>query len=147
MPSVKPIPAMVSVMTPFPHSITEEATLAEARELMEHHGLGQLPVTHDGKPVGVLLEHQLRQNHRESDETPHEQLRTVGDVCSPSPLVVQVSDQLDNVVMEMSRRQASCVLVLRNDKLAGILTASDVCRLFGEHLRAAFARPEDEEPA
>ena len=146
-PVAKPIPTIVAVMTPFPHSIDAGENLQTARELMEHHGLGHLPVTRDGKPVGVLLEHQLRRERRAGDEQPHEQLLTVGDVCSDSPHLAQVSDQLDNVVMEMSRRRSSCVLVMRNDKLAGILTTSDVCRLFGEHLRAAFGKPEGEDPA
>ena len=143
----KPIPSIVTVMTPFPHCIEAEENLASARALMEQHGLGHLPVTRDGRPVGVLFEHQLRRAHRQGDDRPHEEVSTVGEVCSDAPYVVHVSDQLDNVVMEMSRRRASCALVLRNDKLAGILTTSDVCRLFGEHLRAAFARPEGEEPA
>jgi acetoin utilization protein AcuB len=143
----KPIPAIVAVMTPFPHSIDAGENLATARELMEHHGLGHLPVTRDGKPVGVLLEHQLRPSQREGDERPQEEVLTVGDVCSGSPHVAEVSDQLDNVVMEMSRRRSSCVLVMRQDKLAGILTTGDVCRLFGEHLRAAFKWTEGEDPA
>jgi CBS domain-containing protein len=60
---------------------------------------------------------------------------------------VNVSSQVDEVVMEMATRAASCAVVLRNDKLAGILTASDVCRLFGELLRETFPPEEDDEPA
>ena len=134
-------------MTPFPHSIEATENLTAAREMMQHHDIGHLPVTKDGKLIGVLLQHQLRPSHREDDELPQEDLVQVGDVCVPSPYVTKVSDQLDNVVMEMARRGASCALVLRNDKLAGILTAGDVCRLFGELLRASFTKPESDEPA
>jgi CBS domain-containing protein len=134
-------------MTPFPHSIEATEKLASARAMMQHHDIGHLPVTADGKLVGVLLEHHLRPSHREGDPSPQEDVVEVGAVCAPSPYVVKVNDQLDNVVMEMSRRGSSCALVLRNDKLAGILTTSDVCRLFGELLRSAFAKPEDVEPA
>jgi acetoin utilization protein AcuB len=144
----KPIPSIVTVMTPFPHSIDAEENLATARTLMEHHGIGQLPVTTDGKLVGVLLEHQLRRTQRADDPSPAEAKLRVGDVCSPAPYVAQVTEQLDNVLMEMSRRRAACALVLRNDKLAGILTSNDVCRLFAEHLRAPFgSSPLDDEPA
>jgi CBS domain-containing protein len=141
------IPSIVTVMTPFPHSIAAEETLAAARRMMEHHGIGHLPVTQDGRLVGVLLEQQLRPSHRADDEEPVEEVLDVGKVCSLSPYVVQVSDQLDNVVMEMARRRASCVLVLRNEKLAGILTTSDVCRLFAERLRAVSAPDGDDQPA
>ena len=141
------IPSIVTVMTPFPHAIAAEETLAAARRMMEHHGIGHLPVTQDGRLVGVLLEQQLRPSHRADDEEPVEEVLDVGKVCSPSPYVVQVSDQLDNVVMEMARRRASCVLVLRNEKLAGILTTSDVCRLFAERLRAESAPEGDDQPA
>jgi acetoin utilization protein AcuB len=145
----KTIPNLLAVMTPFPHSIDAGENLATARTLMEHHGIGQLPVTSEGKLVGVLLEHQLRRNQRAEDPEPQETVLRVGDVCSSAPYVAQVSEQLDNVLMEMSRRRASCVLVLRNDKLAGILTSNDVCRLLAEQLRAPFAgaSPLDDEPA
>jgi CBS domain-containing protein len=97
----------------------------------------------------VLLEHQLRRSQRVGDAEPQEAVLRVGDVCTLSPYVAQVTEQLDNVLMELSRRHATCVLVLRNDKLAGILTATDACRLFAEHLRAPFASasPLDDEPA
>ena len=141
------IPSIVSVMTPFPHSIAAEETLAAARRMMEHHGIGHLPVTQDGRLVGVLLEQQLRPSHRAGDNEPLEEVLDVGKVCMPSPYVVQVTDQLDNVAMEMARRRASCVLVLRNEKLAGILTTSDVCRLFAERLRADSAAGGNDRPA
>jgi CBS domain-containing protein len=144
---VKTIPAIVSVMTPFPYCIDAGERLETARKMMEQHGIEYLPVTADGQVLGVLFEHQLRPRHREADHQAHEKLLRVGAVCSPEPYLVQVTDQLDNVAMEMARRRAGCVVVLRQNKLAGILTASDVCRLYAELLRSSFASPPEDEPA
>ena len=142
---MKAIPTVVSVMTPFPPSIEAAESLGAARTIMQQHAIAHLPVTEGGHVVGVLSNHHLQVGAGE-----HAQRAggtRVGDVCCSDPYVVNVSSQVDEVVLEMATRAASCAVVLRNDKLAGILTASDVCRLFGELLRETFPPEEDDEPA
>ena len=42
---MKHMPQVIAMMTPFPHSIDVEATLAEARGMMDSHDIRHLPVT------------------------------------------------------------------------------------------------------
>jgi CBS domain-containing protein len=44
------------------------------------------------------------------------------------------------VVFEMAKRRIGSVIVQRQGKLAGILSAIDVCRILGEYLDAIFPR-------
>ena len=42
------------IMTPSPHTISEDTTLEEIVQLMEKHRIKRLPVVTDGKPVGIV---------------------------------------------------------------------------------------------
>lgn len=130
------IPKIKSVMTPFPHSIAVTASLSEAEVMMRHHQIRHLPVCEGHKLIGMLGEHDLRVRHRE--------LASVGDVCSRDPYVVELDTPLDVVAAEMAGRLATCVLVVRTEKLVGILTVTDVCRLLAELLRGGEGPGEDE---
>ena len=50
---------------------------------------------------------------------------------------------MDVVVAEMAKRRVATALVVRDGRLAGILTATDVCRLYGE-LLVSLAPPDDQ---
>lgn len=132
------IPKIKSVMTPFPHSIAVSASLTEAEVMMRHHAIRHLPVCEGHNLVGILGEHDLRVRHRE--------LAVVGDVCSRNPYVVELDTPLDVVAAEMSARLATAVLIVKTEKLVGILTVTDVCRLLAEFLRGS-PEPSDDEAA
>ena len=57
--------------------------------------------------------------------------------------MVDLHTRLDQVVIEMAKRRVGSALVVRDGRLAGILTATDVCRLYGE-LLTQLAPPVDE---
>jgi CBS domain-containing protein len=50
---------IISVMTPFPVALEDEATLAEAAIAMARHGIRHVVVTRDGKLTGVVSERDL----------------------------------------------------------------------------------------
>jgi acetoin utilization protein AcuB len=54
------IPAVASVMTPFPYSIDVADSLGRARGLMAEHGIRHLPVLHDKTLVGVLSDRDVK---------------------------------------------------------------------------------------
>ena len=58
--SMDHIPAVASVMTPFPYSIDVVDSLRRARELMVEHGIRHLPVLHDKTLVGVLSDRDVK---------------------------------------------------------------------------------------
>ncbi len=47
-------PLLNSIMTPFPYSIASTASLTEAREMMQEHGVWHLPVTSSHELTGLL---------------------------------------------------------------------------------------------
>ena len=48
------IPTVKLAMTPFPHSVDADAPLSAALAMMDAHGVHQLPVTDQGRLVGVV---------------------------------------------------------------------------------------------
>ncbi len=144
---MKKIPQVKSVMTPFPHSIEIGETIGNAKQMMEEHGIRHLPVTQDHKLIGVLSDRDVRVAWRVGANSPESTDLPVATVCSRSPYVVDMSAPLDDVVQEMADRALGCALVVRQDKLAGILTTTDVCRYLAGALRELAPGPGDDDVA
>ncbi|MFV8752813.1 CBS domain-containing protein [Nannocystaceae bacterium ST9] len=125
-------------MTPFPYSIAASASLAEAEVMLRQHGIRHLAVCEGHALVGILAEHDLRVRHRE--------LAVVSDVCMRNPYVVDLDTPLDVVASQMAERLATAVLIVKTEKLVGILTVTDVCRLLAAMLREG-SEPGDDEAA
>lgn len=123
------MPAVAAVMTPFPQAVELDTPLERARKVMAKHRIHHLPVLADGEVTGLLAAGDLP---RPGSETGH--LR-VGDVCDRDPCVVAITAPLDDVLERMVRERRETVLVVKEDRLAGILTLNDACQLFVELLR------------
>lgn len=144
---MKKIPSVKSVMTPFPYSVEVGETIGVAKGMMEEHGIRHLPVTQDRRLVGVLSERDVRVAWRVGDNAPESRELPVATVCSKPPYVVEMSTPLDEVVLEMAERGLGCAVVVRQDKLAGILTTTDVCRFLANTLRDIAPPPGDDDVA
>lgn len=139
------IPLVKHVMTPFPHAIEEDATLGEAMEMMDAHGIRHLPVTRGHAIVGIIADSDLQVARALWGDKPEEATTRVGIICTREPYTVDLSEPLDHVVREMAERQVGSVVVLKEERLAGILTTTDVCRLLAEQLHPS--PPEDDDVA
>ena len=137
------VPRIKSVMTPFPYSIAPTATIEEARAMMSDHGIHHLPVCEQHHVVGVVSERGMRTALALRNPT----TTTVADVQATEPLLVDLEQPLDQVVEEMAVRKVGAAIVMRNEKLAGILTTTDVCRLYADLLRELGEVPEDDDVA
>jgi acetoin utilization protein AcuB len=140
------IPSVMAAMTPFPWFIHIEDRLGHALEVMAEHDIRHLPVTREGKLVGVVSERDIQLVESGTEPAQRETLQ-VRDACVLDAYVVDVSEPLDGVLIEMARRHIGSTLVVRHGKLAGILTVTDACRAFGEFLRACFPRDDGDEAA
>ncbi len=138
---VKRIPSIAAAMTPFPYSIAADAKVSDAVEMMKKHGINHLPVMQGQDLIGLLWHRDIRVALQLDSES--ESLR-VEQLCSDKPYIIELSERLDHVVIEMANRRSGAAMVTRQGKLAGILTTTDVCRLLGETLRDGLVPPDDD---
>ena len=134
------MPLVKSVMTPFPHTIEVDASLEAAQAMMRDHGVRHLPVTRGGRLVGLLSERDLRRSLDPAQGLPAGDSLAVGDAALFDPFVVGMSAPLDDVLHEMAERRIGSALVVKDERIAGIFTATDACRVLAEQLRALFPK-------
>jgi acetoin utilization protein AcuB len=128
-------------MTAFPYFIDVDADIADAKKMMAEHGIRHLPVTEGDKLIGLVSDRDIkRAQTAEEGALPDEDL-SVGDAVIGEAFVVDVTETLDNVLLEMWERKIGSVLVLDAGTLAGIFTCSDACRLFADRLREDSREP------
>lgn len=125
------VPSVKAVMTPFPWSVEADEPVERARALMREHGIHHLPVTEAGRPAGVVRDDDL-------DGAAGDGATTVGEVFSRRAYVVELDAALDSVLLHMAEHHLDAAVVVRRGRLAGIFTATDACRCFGEWLRDTF---------
>ena len=134
------VPRIKSVMTPFPYSVSCDATVEEARALMASHHVRHLPVKKGSSLIGVVSDRELEFASDPANNRPGLRVR---DVASLDVYVVDLSTPLDEVLSHMARAHVSCALVRKGTKLVGVFTNADACRLFGEYLRGDDDSPDD----
>ena len=137
---MKRIPPIKSVMTPFPWSVDEEATVAQAQEFMRQHRIHHLPVTRDGRLVGLVSDRDIKLVLGPDFAYPGEQETRVVDVMVRDAYVVDLEARLDEVLQHMAAHQVGSAIVTREGRLAGVFTMTDACRQFAEFLREQFRR-------
>jgi CBS domain-containing protein len=123
------MPLVGAVMTPFPHFVRPEDSIASIHELMERFDIHHIPLQRGTALVGVISETELAKQGK---------ARRAADLDLPPPYIVGIGARLSDVVREMSERHLGSVLVVRHEKLAGILSVTDACRLLAEALEACF---------
>lgn len=132
------MPGLGALMTPFPYSIGADRSIADARAMMDEHGIHHLPVTRAGELAGVLSDR---------DVGAAEPGDRVGERCAPAVYVVEMATRVDDVLRRMADQRLDAALVTRHGKLAGIFTTTDACRAFGDFLARHFPPDSDDDAA
>ncbi|WP_221800078.1 CBS domain-containing protein [Oceanobacter mangrovi] len=137
------MPTITEVMTAFPVHVNEDAPLEQAAVLMEQHHCHHLPVMCGNDVVGLLSREELKLAQTPGHE--HEGLEelTAGDLCRRRFASIDLHTRLDIVLSGMADEGLSAVIVMKHDKLAGILTAHDACRFFAQWLRNEYLPDDD----
>jgi predicted transcriptional regulator len=144
MKKYKKIPYVGSVMSPFPHFVDTDDEIAEVERLMAEHHIHHIPVQQDGRVVGIVSENDL--DHlleRFVPETDRRRIRA-REIMRDEPYIVAFDTPLNEVAREMAERHIGSVIVLHHEKLGGILSANDVCRILAEILESEFSSPGDD---
>lgn len=132
------MPIVGTVMTSFPYFVDVDDTATTLERMMEEHNIRHLPVQENGKVVGIVSERDLHHHFKRTASTSVKDKILAREIMIPDPYIVPFRAPLHEVVSEMARRRIGSVLVQRQGKLAGILSAMDVCRILGEYLESMF---------
>jgi acetoin utilization protein AcuB len=132
------MPVVGAVMTSFPYFVEADDTAGKLEQMMDEHGIRHLPVQQKGKIVGIVSERDL--HHVVKRNAPEAEKETIQarHIMIRDPYIVPFRAPLNEVVFEMAKRRIGSVIVQRQGKLAGILSAIDVCRILGEYLESMF---------
>lgn len=127
------------IMSPHPVRIDVGASLDEAMDLMEEHGVRHLPVLDGEHVVGMIGERDLLQvtgwlphGLREALEGPEGSVR---DFMQSPALTVELGDPLARAAGLIIDRNVGCLPVMSGERLAGVVSELDLLRAYVEARR------------
>lgn len=138
LPRLDRVPAVATVMTPFPFTARPDTSAARVQELMREHGIDHVAVADGARLVGLV---RARDLERAAPEAP------VATLCTSPPYAVDLHESLGVVAREMVLRGTDAAVVLREGRLAGIFTSTDACAVLARILGEALDPPEDDDVA
>jgi len=139
MNKYKKIPYVGAVMTPFPFFVDTDSEVGEVKRLMAEHHIHHIPVQQDGRVVGIVTERDLYHlNDRFLPNAEKARIRA-RDIMADDPYVVAFDTPLNEVALEMANRRIGSAIVPHREKLAGILSATDICRILAEIFESEFS--------
>ena len=137
--TLKKMPIVGAVMTSFPYFVEVDDPAGKLEKLMDDHSIRHLPVQEKGKVVGIVSERDLHHRMQRGLPAAEKNKLRARDLMVADPYVVGFNAPLNEVVAQMAIRHIGSAVVVRRGKLAGILSAIDVCRILAEYLDYMFA--------
>jgi len=115
---------VAEIMTTDVQTVRPEARASEARELMRRHGIHHLVVMENARVVGVISDRDA------GGRKGGEELR-VEDLMTHSVVTVPPEETIRKVANLMRGRTIGCVPVVKDQRLRGIVTVSDLLDILG----------------
>lgn len=118
---------VANYMTPYPISVKPDISFESVVDFMASRGIGNLIVSDNSIPTGVLTEREILQCVVSTDGTANKKVKDIG--SQPFLKITPDISVLEAAKIMISKR--SRLLVFADDnKLVGIITASDMVRAF-----------------
>ncbi len=132
-------------MTLNPYTVTPETPINDAFAIMKDHNFRRLPVVKQGKVVGIVTEKEL-QRVTPSDATTLSVFElnyllskmTVKDAMTRDPITIEDSQQLEEAALLMRKNDIGALPVMRDKRLVGIITETDIFDAFIDMLGARY---------
>ena len=124
--------SIAKYMSPGPHTIGREQSLAAAKQLMHRGHVRHLPVLHGGKLVGVISERELAV----IEALPGSKHLSVEDAMVPDVYTISEDAPLETVAAEMARLKLGSAVVVKGDDVVGVFSAVDGLRALADLLSA-----------
>lgn len=128
----KKVPEIESIMNAAVHCLSATTTVREALRDLNARDFRHAPIEENGKMIGVVTERELC---RVAAGAPEQAELPVKELCDRPPVVVATSTPCDEVCEQLYNKHEDYAIVVSSGKLAGIVTVTDICRAFMEHLR------------
>jgi CBS domain-containing protein len=123
------MPAVKEIMTKNVTTVDVDQTVFEAAQLMSTEGLGCLIVMNKDLPVGIITERDIVRRIVAKKASPEVK---VSEVMSKTLITVEPDVSLKDAARVMSTNGIRRLPVLKNNKLVGIVVASDFVRNVGK---------------
>ena len=107
-------------------SVPERATVKEAAELMNQHGIGCLIVVKNGKPVGIVTETDMVKRVILGPVDPENTM--VRKIMSRPLVVVDTQISIEEASKIMRERKIRKLPVMEKGRLVGLITTTDIVR-------------------
>ena len=129
-----------TIMTPKPATIRLTSTLREVLEMMDRVGCHHLPVlSADGHLIGIVSDrdcrtalnspHTMRERWQDDELINQLQARKI---MTPAPIVVAPEAPVQEAARLMLKHHISCLPVMHDETLIGIITTTDILATFIE---------------
>lgn len=119
---------VAEIMTREPLSVTSDARVADALELMHDNDIRHVPVIDDGALIGMLSDRDLRDFLRAEDGWRKAQGVSVSEVMSADAIAVEPGADVSDLIDLMLENKIGAVPVVdgHSDKVVGIVSYVDV---------------------
>lgn len=139
------------IMTKKPTAVQLDTTLGEALSIMERLNCHHLPVLGtNGHLIGILSDrdcrtalnspHILREKWQDEELATHLPVRAM---MTPAPIVIAPDVPAEEAAQMMLKNQISCLPVMRDETLVGIVTRSDILLAFMHLSQRISSFPEN----
>jgi CBS domain-containing protein len=119
---------VVEIMTTSPVTISADATVSEAAEIMRDKEVGSLVVLEDDRPTGIVTERdvvtKVAAENRASNKT------TVRDIMTSPLVAVHPHQEVAEAAKVMAARRIRRLPVIKEGRLVGMLTENDIIRVW-----------------
>jgi CBS domain-containing protein len=107
-------------------TISPQATVYDALELMADKNLGALVVTEGGEVVGIFTERDYARKVVLKGKT--SKIATISELMTPDVLYIGLDDTMENCMALMTEHRTRHLPVLESGKLAGLVSIGDVVK-------------------
>lgn len=100
-------------------AVDHDVSVKEAAKIMSDRGIGSLIVLKDNKIAGIITERDIMKNISSIG-------KKISSVMSRNVVTINHNESLDNAALIMTERKIKRLPVVDNDRLVGIITATDI---------------------
>jgi CBS domain-containing protein len=128
------------IMTKSVATISPEATIKDAAQMMQRHNVGSIPVVDTNGLVGIVTDRDIVVRNIASGQDPSS--TPIKNVMTSQVTTVTPDEDVNKITQMMSSRQIRRVPVVENQKLVGMVSLGDLATTGMTNMEASEALAE-----